>query len=204
MENKSFVFDFDGVIGDSRVIGYAIHNQIKDKYGLPPIKNQDDYWKVIDDGHLENYLTSERIALYYRDCNYLYESQLSMIGLFPYIKALLRNATQKIIIVSSNPDSFIRRIIQMQGIDNAVIYGKEKAKTKKERIALLLEQNDLSIDNLIYIGDTIDDFRFCGQMGIPMIGSNYGYSNLTSVKDSLVCLIQTEEDLANKIHQYLE
>ncbi len=203
MPNKICVFDFDGVIGNSRDIIYAIHNDIHKKYGLPKITNRDEFLSVIDNGHLKEQLEEETIRKYHTECNEGYSNRLSNITLFPAIKTLLQRTTQDIIIISSNPDSFIKAILQKEGIEEAIVYGKEVAKTKRERLEMLLKDKGLSKDKIIYIGDTIDDYNFCAREGISMIGSNYGYSNLDDIKDNLISLVESENELVELIKPYM-
>ena len=202
-KSKICIFDFDGVIGNSREVGYAMHNNVREKYGLPPIENQKDFLRVIDNGHIKEFLEATKITDYYLDCNAYYEERLKNVELFPAMKSLLQDASHDIIIISSIPDRFIRTILEQHGIEGVGVYGKETAKTKKERFAIALDERNLSKDDIIYIGDTIDDFHFCEQVGIPMIGSNYGYSDLSEIKDSLLGLKEEPEELVEWIKPHM-
>ena len=43
-----YIFDFDGVIGNSRDLTFDIHNSIASKYGLDKVHSQDDYLNIVD------------------------------------------------------------------------------------------------------------------------------------------------------------
>ena len=43
-----YIFDFDGVIGNSRKLTFHIHNKISDKYGLDKVYSSDDYLNIVD------------------------------------------------------------------------------------------------------------------------------------------------------------
>lgn len=203
IKNKICVFDFDGVIVNSRKVGYAIHNSIREKYGLPPIESQNDYLRIIDNGCIKKFLDPDRIKNYYLECNVCYKSYLNEIEMFYALKNLFQNTTEEIIIISSSPDCIIRKVLKNNEIERVSIYGKEKAKTKIERFALLLRDKNIKNDDIIYIGDTIDDYNFCKQVGVPMVGSNYGYSNLSKIKDLLSKLVEQPEELVESIKQYM-
>lgn len=203
MQNKICVFDFDGVLGNSRDVGYAMHNNINEKYSLPKITNREEYLNVIDNGHLKEKIDSDSITNYYLECNDYYSKRLKNITLFPAIKELLKSSPKDIIIISSSPDSFIKEILKQEGIEDVTIYGKETAKSKKERFEMLLKDRDINKEDIIYIGDTIDDYKFCNQVGISMIGSNYGYSNLEEIKDYLLLLVHSSEELVEVVKQYM-
>ena len=64
---KYLIWDFDGVICNSKKIAFENHNKICHKYNLPSIKKDSDYLKVISDEKLKKYISSDEISLYYRD-----------------------------------------------------------------------------------------------------------------------------------------
>ena len=66
----------------------------------------------------------------------------------------------------------------------------------------MLEKKELKREDLFYIGDTIDDYNFCQQVGLPMLGSNYGFSDLTEIEESLIGLASTPEELVEKVKEY--
>lgn len=202
-KNKIYVFDFDGVIANSRELVYTIHNFIREKYGLPPIKSQTDYLRIIDNEHLKQFLDFNEIKNYYLECNKYYKSHLNKIEIFPAMKNLLQQTQKEIIVISSSPDCIVREVLKNNGIKKIIIYGKEKARTKKERFSMLLVDKNISKNDIIYIGDTIDDYHFCEQVGVPMIGSNYGYSDLSGIKKSLFELKEQPEELVELIKPYM-
>ena len=201
MTKKTCIFDFDGVLCNSREVGYEMHNRIAKKYGLPLINKQSDFLQVIDNGHLKDTLDADTISQYYIECNKYYESKLKDIHLFPFMEQLLKE--EDVIILSACPDFMIKTVLKQHGITTGVdIYGKEKARTKRDRFELVLKERSLKKDDIIYIGDTIDDYHFCQSVGIPMIGSNYGYSNLDEIRDSLQGIMTSDEELYQKIKTY--
>ena len=202
-KNKIYVFDFDGVIANSIEVGYQVHNSISEKYDLPKIETQKDYLRIIDNGHLKDFLNYDIITEYYLESNLRYKSNLSKIKLFPAMKKILQDLDENIIIISSNPDSFIGNILENNEIDKVIIYGKEKAKSKKERFELLLKEQNIQKCDIIYIGDTIDDYHFCREVNIPMVGSNYGYSDLSEISDSLLDIKESPEELVELIKPYI-
>lgn len=199
---KSFVFDFDGVICNSKKIAFDIHNQLSLKYHIPLIKNSNDYLNIIDDGVINQYLTLENKSNYYEDNNKLIYDISNKLKIYPYMKLLLKKNFENIFIVSSNTEEIINLILSNNDIkNNIVVIGKESEKTKALRIELLLRQKKLQKDDIIYIGDTVDDLKFCQKTGIKMIGSNYGYSNLKSYKEELLELFYSDKELFEYIEK---
>ena len=146
-----------------------------------------------DNHHLKNYVEEDKIRDYYLECNSYYEERINEIEIFPELIDYLKN--NKVIIISSSPDRFIKDILKRSGIEDAIVYGKEVARTKQDRFEMAINDYHLDKDNIIYIGDTQDDYLFCRKVGIPMIGCNYGYSNLEEIKDNLHLLVTTREEL---------
>ena len=200
--NKICVFDFDGVIANSIEVGYAMHNNIKDKYNLPLVSSKNDYLEVIDNSHINNRL-NDKVSDYYKECNDYYRKRIKDIRLYPRIKELLLEKKKPLYIISSSPEEFLKEILEREDIKDAIIYGKGKIKTKRDRFEILLKEHKLSKEDILYVGDTIDDYNFCTSVGIPMLGSNYGYSNLESIKDKLYGLKSSEEKLIETIKPFM-
>ncbi len=193
MINKTYIFDFDGVLSNSIKVGYEMHNNISDKYNVPVIDNKNDYLKIVDNHHLKSYVEEDKIKEYYLECNSYYEERINEIEVFPELTDYLKK--NRVIIISSIPDRFIKEILKRSGIEEVIVYGKEVARTKQERLEMAMNDYNLDKDNINYIGDTQNDYLFCTKVGIPMIGCNYGYSNLEEIKDNLHLLVTTREEL---------
>lgn len=191
-----YIFDFDGVIGNSRDLTFDIHNSIASKYGLDKVHSQDDYLNIVDNFNWKKIMKDEDIVKYYSECNKYYEKNLSKVKLYPYIKKLLQNSSKEIVIITSTFEKFVYDILKYNGIDKKInVIGKKTKPSKIERFELFLDNNKIKRENIIYIGDTMYDYIFCKKSGIRMIGSNYGYSNLKKIENELVMLFETDKDL---------
>ena len=192
----NIIFDFDGVIADSRDLAYDIHNRIADKYGLSKINSPDDYLNVIDDYNWNKLVDQATIENYYNICNKEYAKRMDSISLYPFMEKLLKDHDINVAIITSTYSDFVRKILHNNGIDKDIeILGKETRPSKKERFELYIKNNQINKNNVVYIGDTIHDYLFCESVGIRMIGCNYGYSNLKSIESKLMKLVNSDQDL---------
>ena len=194
-KKKFFIFDFDGVMCDSTGCAYQAHNLIAKKYGLNMIFSSDDFLNIIDNHNLSKNILDEDIMNYYDEFNAIYEKKLSKIKIFKNAKKFLLSK-KNIVIITSNYEKIVRQILIDNEIDNDVIViGKETGTNKSNRLNLYIKKNNLKRDEIVYIGDTYDDYLFCTKEKIKMIGVNFGYSNLEKIKNKLMKLFFTDESL---------
>ena len=192
----TYIFDFDGVICDSKKVIYEIHNKLAKKYGLRNINNSYEYLKYIDNNNIERVIEEKEIKDYYIECNKYYNSKLDELKLFPYIKKIINESKDRIVIITSTYEDFVYKVLKNCGIKKDVyVLGKSVKPNKTDRLEIYLEKNNVKKDDIIYIGDTMNDYLFCEQCGIKMIGTNYGYSDLTQIEDKLLYLFNTDKDL---------
>lgn len=79
---------------------------------------------------------------------------------------------KNIVIITSNYEKIVRQILIDNEIDNDVIViGKETGTNKSNRLNLYIKKNNLKRDEIVYIGDTYDDYLFCTKEKIKMIRS---------------------------------
>ena len=95
-----YIFDFDGVIGNSRDLTFEIHNKISKKYGFDKVYSSNDYFNIIDNFNWKKIMNDEGIVKYYLECNKYYEKNLSRVKIYPYMKKLLQNSSKEIWISS--------------------------------------------------------------------------------------------------------
>ena len=159
---------------------------------------------IIDNHNLSKNIINVDVNSYYDDFNIIYKKYLNKIKLFKYMKELLLT-NKKIVIITSNYEKFVRQILINNEINNSiVVIGKEMNITKSNRLNLYIKINNINRDDIIYIGDTYDDYLFCKKEKIKMIGVNYGYSNLEKVKNELINLFYNDYDLCKYIMEVIE
>ena len=180
--NKYIIFDFDGVLCDSTSLAYELHNLISDKYNLPKIYSGVDYLNIIDNSAIDKHLSLDDKKKYYKEHRDLIYKNKSKLELFKQIIKLFSLNNDNFIIVSSTYEKTINEILIKNNIKLLYVYGRETEGRKIDKVNKVLDILNINKDDIIYIGDTLDDLKFCEKAEIDMFGSNYGYSNFDNVK----------------------
>lgn len=181
---KYLVWDFDGVICDSREEAFKCHNIIAKKYNnLPKIYTPDDYVSVFSeefDVSLEKYLKKEKISKYF----YLHRTLLSrykkQFKLFSDVLYFINEFNCKSIILTSTSERLVKEILSRNNVDYKSLFnfilGRETPGKKHEKLCNLYIKFSLSPKEIIYIGDTLNDVYCCNIANVPIICVGYGYS----------------------------
>lgn len=194
---KYILFDFDGTIADTgdgitNSVAYALKKMGLDagtreercRFIGPPLK-----------GSFENYhgLTpseADRAVEFYRE----YYREKGMFDCFLYdgIEELidyLNSNGRKVVIASSKPHVFVKRIIDHFGMSDsfALIAGSELDGTrvdKAEVIGYALEKLSISAEDAVMIGDKEHDIIGAKKQGLLNIGVSYGYGSREELENA--------------------
>lgn len=180
---KYIIWDFDGVICNSKDIAFKVHNDLRKKYKkLPKVNNSMDYSKLMDDGYdksLERYLSKEQ-----KD-NYLFEHREKMYGkrhklkVFSKVMEFIKDKKIPSIIITATYEKLVNEVLYNNGYNKDIfleILGRETKGGKIEKLNYICEKFNLNKNEIIYIGDTLNDVNFCNKAGINIVCVGYGYS----------------------------
>ena len=209
---KYIIWDFDGVICDSKKIAFDAHNNLCKKYTkLPTISNEYDYSAIMDKGYdeaLSKYLTNIQIDEYWLDHREAIFERRYELKVFRKIVDNIKQINVPSIIVTATYEKLVRDVLNNNGYkDNMfeVIIGRETQGSKSSKIVNFCNKFNIKKDEVVYIGDTLSDIDFCQKLEIPIISVGYGYcpSELLKAKNSLK-LCSTEEELIQYIKNELD
>ncbi len=100
----------------------------------------------------------------------------------------------RLFIVSNCQTGYIELVIEKNGLEGLIedyeCFGKTGLQ-KSENIRLVIERNNLSYEESVYIGDTMGDFLSTKAAGIPFVHAAYGFG----VVDAADCVIEKFSDL---------
>ncbi len=185
---KYVFFDLDGTISDSSegitncfshallTLGVPVEdkNALK-KYIGPPLS--DSFREYVADELVEQAVRIYR-ARYETDGykeNRMYEG-------IPEVLAALTKSGKKVVLATSKPEKFARRILEYFGIAHffTEICGAsmdvKKINTKSEVIAYALQLLGLpTTKEIVMVGDRCYDVEGAAQFGIPTLGVSYGF-----------------------------
>lgn len=194
MKTKNLIFDLDGTLWDSRATIIKIWNEILGKHQLikkalkPEDMNQymgllaHDIVKDIIPGisdlqarKILSEIVAEENKTLHLEGGILYD------GVEETLKSL--SSTCSFFIVSNCQDGYIESFLEYYQFNDLFVDFESHGRTQKnksENIRLLMERNQLSTENSVYIGDTQTDYDSANSNGLPFIFCKYGFGKLTN------------------------
>ncbi len=189
-EVKAIVFDFDGVLVDSLEFKREAY------FKLFPTKYSQVVTKTLKemDGRIRSEIIStiliktglpkkdlkDKLDKYIKKYNYLVEEQIIKKGLIEGVKKTLKDLskTGNIYLNSSTPQDSLERCINGLKIRNLFkeIYGKTNNRGKKDNLSRILENSNYSLNEVVVVGDSIDDFLIAKELSCLFIGISNQFS----------------------------
>jgi phosphoglycolate phosphatase len=188
---KYILFDLDGTLTDPAIgITNSVMHALK-KYGIE-VSDRSELYKFIGPPLYESFELyygfsreeSKKAVEYYRE--YFSEKGLlenSVIDGIEELLGMLRNSGKTLIVATSKPVVFARRILEHFGLDKyfEAVYGSELDGTrvkKPEVIEYALQQcNIADRSQAVMVGDREHDVMGAREAGIDSIGVLFGYGS---------------------------
>ncbi len=186
---KTLIFDFDGTIADTLPQVIRCVNQLSEKYKYSKIKVTKEIRKkemsvIVRECLKLSYLSLPR---YVRDIKRLLNLDMEKILFFKNMKFVLEKLSKKykIIILSSNSEENIKKILKDNKSSIPEIYSDSSIFGKRQVIKKLLKEKKLEKEkkaNVIYVGDEVRDIDACKKAGIKIIAVTWGYNTKELLK----------------------
>ncbi|WP_158521359.1 HAD family hydrolase [Chryseobacterium indologenes] len=193
MKTKNLIFDLDGTLWDSRATIIKIWNEVLGKHQLikKALKPEDmdqymgllahDIVKDIIPG-ISDLQTKEILSEIVAEENKTLHLQGGI--LYDGVENTLKNLanTYSLFIVSNCQDGYIESFLDYYQFNDLFVDFESHGRTQKpksENIKLLMERNQLSTDDSVYIGDTQTDYDSADSNQLPFIFCKYGFGKLT-------------------------
>ena len=197
MKIKNILFDLDGTIiepeeGIVNSVSYALNKigikentigTLKKFIGPPLIDSFQAYYNL-------DIQKANKAVNYYRE--YFSKKGIKENSLYEGIDILLKELHLKkikLFIATSKPTIFAKRILKDYKIDNLFqqIVGSNLDNTRKDKseiINYVINENQLSINETVMIGDRCFDIIGANKNGIKSVGVTYGHGNEKELKDA--------------------
>ncbi|MDR6458508.1 phosphoglycolate phosphatase [Chryseobacterium vietnamense] len=193
MKTKNLIFDLDGTLWDSRATIIKIWNKVLGKHQLiqKELKPEDmdqymgllahDIVKDIIPGISDlqaRELLSEIVAEENKTLHL--EGGILYNGVEETLKSLAN--IYSLFIVSNCQDGYIESFLDYYQFNDLFIDFESHGRTQKnksENIQLLIERNQLSTEDSVYIGDTQTDYNSAKSNGLLFIYCKYGFGKLS-------------------------
>lgn len=212
---KNIILDIDGTLWDSTGVvakawskaasesGYTkiiniTADMLKKEFGLPMDVIADHIFTDISEKEKKDKIL-ESCCIYEHD--FLVENTKDIT--FPNIKNELFNLSEKynLYIVSNCQTGYIELVCEKIGITkiikDSLCFG-ENNKQKGDNIIEIIERNNLSKNETIYLGDILGDKLASDYAGIEFVHAAYGFGKVTEAK-YIINSITELDDCLNKI-----
>lgn len=210
MSYKNLIFDLDGTLWDSRATIIKIWNNVLAKHQLiqQELKPEDmnQYMGLLAHDILKDMIPAlsdlqaqELLAEIVGEENKVLRIQGGI--LYPGVEDTLKSManTHNLFIVSNCQDGYIESFLEYYRIEALFTDFESHGRTQKkksENIKLLMERNELSIDDSVYVGDTQTDYDSALANSLPFIFCEYGFGKLNKPHEAQISVFS---DLKNHI-----
>jgi len=198
---KAVIFDFDGTLADSLLLGLEGVNELAPRYKYQPITDTDYIRRkgmrriIKEDLRLKWY----QLPVYIRSLKKVLLPKIEELRLYEGLPEVVKSLSgdAHLFILTSN----IRKAVD-HGIEKYELDCFERAFTSipafRKHIILrrLLNKYGLRPDQVVYVGDEVRDVEACRKAGVPVIGVSWGLNDrlaLTAAEADYV--VDTPEEL---------
>lgn len=183
MGTKALMFDFDGVITESVEIKaeafvelfcqYPEHcSEIREYHLANGGLSRFEKFRHIYRNILRQKLTTDEEQCLSEAFSALVVDRVIGCPYVPGAQEVIRyySRTKKIFVVSGTPEPEIRTIVKSRGIEKyfSGVFGAPVRKVDHAR--RIMEEHDLSPSDLVFVGDSLEDYRAAKACGIRFVG----------------------------------
>lgn len=171
--DKESNFDFDGVIANTFDIIWALSQEHDTAATLEDFLAHHD-GNVFEEPRIN--FKPERAGEFSSE----YAKRLMPGHIAQAMEPLKRlSAEYSLYIISSNGEYGIKKVLEQAGVLELFkkILGVETHKSKVEKFKMLMEQNNITSENSIFITDTLGDIKEAHKVGIKTIAGTFGFHN---------------------------
>lgn len=204
---KFILFDFDGTIADSFDNFIEIVNTISNKYHLAKIPpNEINALRSEDAKTIFRKLNIPLFLLPFIAWDVKRMQRKEMVNIKPFkdlpeMLIRLKQNGYKLGILTSNGEENVFEFLKLNNIDvfeyiydNASLFGKEKSINK------FIKNQNISKNDLIYVGDEIRDIHACKKAGVKIISVSWGFNSKEGLeKNNPDYIVDSPIELSNII-----
>ena len=208
MVQNCIVFNFNGVLVNTKSLAVDLYNQIAEKKGYKQI--QPEQIETLSRLSIQNRCKVLGVPLYqmpiigitiksrYQDAF----SKLDAVDGISKLLLFLKEQDYKIGFITSNSQRATRAFLQHNQIDCFDFeYYSFNPFTKFRDLDLFVNKYNIKKENLIYVGDELRDIKAGNRAGIKTIGVTWGYDSSSLLQQGNPAYIATKP---NDILNFLE
>jgi leucyl-tRNA synthetase len=189
-KTKYFIFDFDGVLGDTREVAIKARMNV---FGFTTREEAEkdlmQYFEQKPDHARDAYRSPERIA---EDLDWVRRYGEGIIALKPplfknFIKEIKKYKNVRLAVVSSGSEKYVKPLLKKSGLVFTHILSFEDHHSKEEKIELICRDWKIDVQSVYYFTDTKADVYELENIldRKKIIGCAWGYHNFEKLNEVL-------------------
>jgi len=200
---KFVLFDFDGVIADSLVLGHSVAREVHPEKEM----TVDDY-RTLFEGNV--YDSLEKAGHQRRDESYFaaYAPRMEAeVGIMPGITEAIGKLAQSytLVIISSSDSRLIQQFLARNKLRNYFtgVMGSDVHPSKVEKMSMVFEQYDTSPERCVFVTDTLGDMREAKAHEIGAIAVAWGWHDRERLEKGIPFrIVETPAELPDAVDDY--
>lgn len=202
---KLILFDFDGVLANTKEIAYRIHK----------VKNKDLAWSTFQEYLTGNFF--EKMDKAIKDGRHIppddfygeYQKGLATLNMHDEIQKMvvLIREKYKLVIISSTGSEYIKEFLHREGLLKCFseILGADMHHSKVFKINYILEKYKSLPSEALFVSDTSGDIMEARQCDVATIGVTWGYHDKEILlEEKPFAIVDTPEELEEKIEEFFK
>lgn len=209
MKYETVVFDFDGTIGETRLIALGAMNALADEFGFKLVSEDElthlaqfnartlllrrlgiPYWNILKIRRLEKRGREE----FAKRAAHI----VPVVGMKEAIEAL-RAAGLTVGVLSSNAETIVKSALQRGDITVDFVDAGSRFFRKAAAIRAMLRKKGFDRSSVLYIGDELRDVDACKKIGLDMIAVGWGYNHASALAQMGVAVAHSPQELVHMI-----
>ena len=195
---NDIIFDFDGVIANTRDILFALFREFDSTI------SDEDFGAHFDGNVYEEpriKFTREAAAHMHNE----YCNRLSIGHVETAIAPVKRlQANHRLFIISSGEERGIKSVLENAGIKDhfEAIYGHNTHTSKIAKFEKIRDEFDVVLKDVIFVTDTLGDVREAKTLGVKTIAETFGFHNRARLKQGApYVILDTWLEIENEIEK---
>ena len=195
---KNIIFDFDGVIADTHDINWALSQEHDETATYEDFLAHHD-GNVFAEPRIK--FKEENLHLFYSE----YQKRLTTSHLKQAIGPLTRLGEQySLYVISSTSEVVIQEVLLQSEVLSFFkrTMGAETHKSKVEKFKMLMETEDVTPENTIFVTDTLGDIKEAHKVHIRTIAETFGFHSRTRLEQgSPFKILDSWSEIENTIRE---
>lgn len=186
MDNRLYIFDFDGVIADTLSLAMDEYRRvIEDGFEGVPVPTNKEHMALLFPGPLKTSLRrfgveDSESAVFFDRHSQAMSARSDEVEVFPEVATILADCDRdSVAIVTSAYSDAVRSVLARSGYstlaEHVEVLGREMRLPKSEKIRRVADRRGVPLPNVVKIGDMVSDILYAREAGVEIWAVTWGY-----------------------------